>query len=88
MNIFTKATLKNILDRKILSKEIHAYTLYDNKLHIKKSKRSKYTLDIEVLSEKLLIKLINKKIPDSNEINMSEYFIKEIRNVKLKELMM
>lgn len=86
MNLFDKALLLKTLDKKVSSSEIKNYILTGSKLHIKKSKRSKYTIDLDEVKPSVIIKVLSKKIPDVSVINIENYFKREIRNVKLNNL--
>jgi hypothetical protein len=86
MNIFTKIRIKNILDQKVILKEIKSYQILDSKIFIKKSKRCQYTIDLTGLSDSSLVRLLQKKIPDPGIINTANFFIREIRNLKLNTL--
>jgi hypothetical protein len=86
-NIFIKAKIKSLLDSKINSGEIKFYTLNENTLHIKKSKRTKFSLDITGLSDDILIRILTKKIPDASTINISDFYKRELRNLKIAKLM-
>ena len=86
MNLFDKALLLKTLDNKVNSSEIKNYILTGGKLHIKKSKRSKYTIDLDEVKPSVIIKVLSKKIPDVSIINIEDYFKREIRNVKLNNL--
>lgn len=86
MNLFDKALLLKTLDNKVNSSEIKNYILTGSKLHIKKSKRSKYTIDLDEVKPSVIIKVLSKKIPDVSIINIENYFKREIRNVKLNNL--
>lgn len=86
-NIFVKAKIKSLLDSKINSGEIKFYTLNENTLHIKKSKRTKFSLDITSLSDDILIRILTKKIPDASVINISDFYKRELRNLKIEKLM-
>lgn len=86
-NIFVKAKIKSLLDSKINSGEIKFYTLNENTLHIKKSKRTKFSLDIKELSDDILIRILTKKIPDASVINISDFYKRELRNLKIEKLM-
>ena len=86
MNLFDKALLLKTLDNKVNSSEIKNYILTGSKLHIKKSKRSKYTIDLDEVKPIVIIKVLSKKIPDVSIINIENYFKREIRNVKLNNL--
>ena len=85
-NIFIKAKIKSLLDSKVSSGEIKFYTLNEKTLHIKKSKRSKFSLDITVLSDDILVRILAKKIPDPSFINISDFYKKELRNLKIENL--
>jgi hypothetical protein len=85
-NIFIKAKIKSLLDSKVSSGEIKFYTLNEKTLHIKKSKRSKFSLDITVLSDDILVRILTKKIPDPGLINISDFYKKELRNLKIANL--
>lgn len=86
MNIFLKSQIKNSLDRKVNSDEIRSYQLTDTSLHIRKSKRAKYTIDLVGLPSNIIVRLLSKKIPDPGTINTGDFFKREIRNLKLNEL--
>jgi len=83
INLFTKATILNSLQDKVKLKEIRSFQY----LHIKKSKRSNYTIQLDSLPQNILIRLLKKKIPDPGIINTSDFFKIEIRNLKLKSLL-
>lgn len=87
MNLFTKSKIVKSLDIKVETKEIKSYQLSDTKLHIQKSKRSKCTIDMSGLPGHILIRLLQKKIPDPGLMNTGDFFKKEIRDLKLKELL-
>ena len=82
-NIFVKAKVKSLLDSKINSGEIKFYTLNEKTLHIKKSKRCKFSLDITGLSDDILVRLLVKKIPDPSIINISDFYKRELRQLKI-----
>jgi len=86
-NIFIKAKIRSLLDSKINSGEIKFYTLNEKTLHIKKSKRTKFSLDITGLSDDILIRILTKKIPDASVINISDFYKRELRNLKIEKLM-
>jgi len=86
MNIFTKAKIKSLLDSKINNGEIKFYNFNENTLHIKKSKRSKLSLNISGLSDDILIRILTKKIPDSGIISISDFYKKELRNLKIQKI--
>lgn len=86
MNLFLKSQIKKILDYKLETGEIKSYQLYDSKIHIRKARRSKYTIDISGLPGHLIIRLMQKKIPDPGKTNTETFFKREIRELKLKEL--
>ena len=85
-NIFIKAKVKSLLDNKINSGEIKFYTLSEKTLHIKKSKRSKFSLDITELSDDILVRVLTKKIPDPSIINVSDFYKIELRNLKIEKI--
>ena len=87
MNLFLKSQLKKSLDYKVETKEIKGYQLFDTKLHIQKSKRSKFTIDMSGLPGHILIRLLQKKITDPGQINTGDFYKKELRDLKLKELL-
>lgn len=78
MNLFDKALLLKTLDNKVNSSEIKNYILIGSKLHIKKSKRSKYTIDLDEVKPSVVIKILSKKIPDVSVINIESYLKREI----------
>jgi hypothetical protein len=53
---------------------------------IKKSKRCGHTITFDQLEDYSLIRLVQKKIPDPGVLNTSEFFKREIRDLKLKNL--
>lgn len=85
-NIFIKAKVKSLLDNKVNSGEIKFYNLNENTLHIKKSKRSKFSLDITGLSDDILVRILTKKIPDPSVINVSDFYKRELRNLKIEKI--
>ena len=85
-NIFIKAKIKSLLDNKINSGEIKFYNLNEKTLHIKKSKRSKFSLDITELSDDILVRILTKKIPDPSVINVSDFYKIELRNLKIEKI--
>ena len=85
-NIFIKAKIKSILDDKVSSGEIKFYSLSKKTLHIKKSKRSKFSLDITGISDDILVRVLTKKIPDPNIINVSDFYKRELRSLKISNL--
>jgi len=85
-NIFIKAKIKSILDDKVGSGEIKFYSLSKQTLHIKKSKRSKFSLDITGMSDDILVRVLTKKIPDPGVINVSDFYLRELRNLKITNL--
>jgi hypothetical protein len=74
------------LDTKVQTIEIKSYQLSESKLFIQKSKRSKCTIDMTGLPGHILIRLLQKKIPDPGQINTADFFKKEIRDLKIKDL--
>jgi|688.fasta_scaffold28048_6 hypothetical protein len=88
MNIFTKSKIKKSLDSKVETKEIRSYQLTENKLHIQKSKRCKHTIDMTGVPDHILVRLLQKRIPDPGIQNTGDFFKKEIRDLKIKNLIM
>ena len=87
MNIFTKTKIKEILNRKMGSKEIISYKLTDEDLLIsiltKRKKRTiKYKVNRSLVSDEELLKILYRKIPG----NIEYHFKIEIRNVKIRRL--
>ncbi len=87
MNIFLKSQIKTSLDRKVKNEEIRSYQLTETTLHIRKSKRAKHTIDLVGLPANVIVRLLSKKIPDPGVMNTGEFFKREIRNLKLNELL-
>ena len=87
MNLFLKSQIIKSLDYKLKSEEIRGYQLTENALHIKKSKRCKHTIDLIGLPGHILIRVLNKKIPDPSIMNTGDFFKREIRNLKLNEIL-
>jgi len=86
MNKFTKSKIKSTLDYKVSVREILSYQLTETSLYIKKSKRCGHTITFDQLEDYSLIRLVQKKIPDPGVLNTSEFFKREIRDLKLKNL--
>lgn len=86
MNLFLKSKIVKSLDTKVQTKEIRGYQLTETKLLIQKSKRSKCTIDMTGIPGHILIRLLQKRIPDPGQMNTTDFFKKEIRDLKLKEL--
>lgn len=84
MNLFTKATIEKILIKKVLTKELKNFRIYDNKIFIQKSKRSNVTIDTQTLIEDDIIKLIIKKTPDVNRKNIKDFYKQEINGLNQK----
>jgi hypothetical protein len=87
MNIFTKTRLKEVLNKKIGTKEIVSYKLTDEFLHLniltKRKKRTiNYKLDRNLVSDDELLKILYRKIPG----NIEYHFKIEIRNVKIRRV--
>ena len=87
MNIFTKTKLKEVLNKKLGTKEITSYKLSDKDLCItiltKRKKRTvKYKVDRSLMSDEELLKILYRKIPG----NIDYHFKMEIRNVKIRRL--
>ena len=84
MNLFTKATIEKILIKKVLTKELKNFRIYDNKIFIQKSKRSNVTIDTQTRIEDDIIKLIIKKTPDVNRKNIKDFYKQEINGLNQK----
>jgi hypothetical protein len=87
MNKFTKSKIKSTLDYKVSVREILSYQLTDTSLYIKKSKRCGHTITFDQLEDHLLIRLVQKNIPDPGILNTSEFFKRELRDLKIKNLL-
>lgn len=87
MNKFTKSKIKSTLDYKVSVREILSYQLTDTSLYIKKSKRCGHTISLSHVEDHILVRLIQKKIPDPGVLNTSEFFKREIRDLKIKNLL-
>lgn len=85
-NIFAKAKIESLLNSKISSGEIKFYKMGKDSLHIKMSKRCKYTLDTSNLSDDIIVRLLVKKFPNPSAINLSDFFKRELRNLKIQEV--
>lgn len=86
MNIFLKAQVTKYLEAKVAQSEIRSYSLNENKLHIQKSKRCKHTLDIKNIPGHILIRLLQKRIPDPSITNTGDFFTRELRELKIKDI--
>ena len=87
MNIFTKAELTRTLTIKVKEGEIKNFSLTDTHLRIQKSKRTGFTFDLSKFSDKVLIRLVKKKIPNPSFQNIEDFYKQEIRNIKLLEIL-
>lgn len=87
INLFTKAQILKSLEYKVSTKEIKSFVLSKNSLNIKKSKRCNHTIYLDSLPPHILIRLLNKKIPDSSIISISDFYKKEIRQLKLDSIL-
>ena len=85
-NIFARAKIEPLLNSKIVSGEIKFYQVGKDSLHIKISKRCKYTLDTSNLSDDIIARLLVKKFPNPSVINLSDFFKRELRNLKIQEI--
>lgn len=83
MNLFIKTKIESILDDKLKSGEILFYKLTDKSLHIKKSRRSKTTLDIDGISAPILARLLVKKFPNPQDQNLTQFFKVELRELQI-----
>jgi len=86
MNLFTKSKIISILEDKVNTGEIKFYKLSDSSLHIKKSKRTNITISTDKLSDDILVRLLVKKIPDASVINISDFYKRELRQLKISNL--
>ncbi len=86
MNIFTKAEITRTLSIKVKDGEIKSFSLTDTHLRIQKSKRTGFTFELNKFSDKVLIRLIKKKIPNPSVQNIADFYKSEIRNIKLLEI--
>lgn len=80
MNIFTKAELKRILSNKIKDGEIKNFCLTNLYLHIQKSKRTSFTFKLNNISEKNLLKIVQKKTPNPSIKNIKDFYISHLKN--------
>ncbi len=87
MNIFTKADITRTLTMKVKEGEIKNFSLTDTHLRIQKSKRTGFTFELDKFSDKVLLRLIKKKIPNPSVQNITDFYIQEIRNIKLLEIL-
>jgi len=86
MNLFTKSKIISILEDKVSTGEIKFYKLSDSSLYIKKSKRTNTTLCTTNLSSDILVRLLVKKIPDASIINITDFYKKELRQLKISNI--
>lgn len=87
INLFTKAQILKSLEYKVSTREIKSFALNKTSLNIKKSKRCNHTIYLDSLPPHILIRLLNKKIPDSSIISISDFYKKEIRQLKLDSIL-
>ncbi len=87
MNIFTKADITITLTMKVKEGEIKNFSLTDTHLRIQKSKRTGFTFELDKFSDKVLLRLIKKKIPNPSVQNITDFYTQEIRNIKLLEIL-
>jgi hypothetical protein len=87
MNIFTKAEITRTLTVKVKDGEIKSFSLTDTHLRIQKSKRTGFTFELSKFSDKVLIRLVKKKIPNPSVQNIGDFYKAEIRNIKLLEIL-
>jgi hypothetical protein len=83
MNLFIKTKIESILDDKLKSGEILFYKLTDKSLHIKKSRRSKTTLNIGGISAPILARLLVKRFPNPQDQNLTQFFKVELRELQI-----
>jgi hypothetical protein len=81
MNIFTKADITRTLTIKVKEGEIRSFSLTDNHLRIQKSKRTGFTFKLNKFSDKIILKLIKKKIPNPSFQNIEDFYKKEILKI-------
>jgi hypothetical protein len=86
MNIFTKAEITRSLTIKVKEGEIKNFSLTDTYLRIQKSKRTGFTIKLKDISEKALIRLVKKTTPNPSVENIENFYKKEIRNIKLSQI--
>jgi|688.fasta_scaffold1690656_2 hypothetical protein len=87
MNIFTKAEITRALTIKVKEGEIRSFLITDTHLRIQKSKRTGFTINLSELSDKSLIRIIKKTTPNPSIENIENFYRKEIRNIKLIEIL-
>jgi hypothetical protein len=97
MNIFDKANINSILDAKLNTHEILAWRSEGNKLHLKiltgatgRKNKKKYFFDFEFditnIGTKDLVMLLSKKISATSPEQLKEFWKKELREVKIRNL--
>lgn len=74
MNNFTKSKIKEVLDRKVSNHEIWYYCLYPNKIYLRKSSRSGCSIPTDNIPPDVLLRFLQKRIPDPEKINTKDYF--------------
>jgi hypothetical protein len=87
MNIFTKADITRTLSIKVKEGEIKSFSLTDTYLRVQKSKRTGFTFELNKFSDKVLLRLIKKKTPNPSVQNIKDFYVQEIRNIKLLEIL-
>ncbi len=87
MNIFTKAEITRALTIKVKEGEIKSFSLTNTHLRIQKSKRTGFTFQLDNFSDKVLTRLIKKRIPNPSIQNIKDFYTEEIRNIKLLEIL-
>ena len=87
MNIFAKAEITRTLATKVKEGEIKYFSLTDTHLRIQKSKRTGFTFELCQFSEKVLLRLIKKRTPNPSVQSIQDFYTKEIRNIKLLEIL-
>jgi hypothetical protein len=81
MNIFKRAEVIRILQLKVEEGEIKSFSLGDNYLHIKKSKRTGFTIKFDQISQQNLVTLLKRKTPNSNVQNISDFYTFQIKRI-------
>ncbi len=81
MNIFTKAEITRTLTIKVKDGEIKNFSLTNTHLRIQKSRRTGFTFKLNKFSDKIILKLIKKKIPNPSFQNIEDFYKKEILKI-------
>lgn len=81
MNIFKKAEVIRILKLKVEEGEIKSFSIGNDYLHIKKSKRTGFTIKFNQISQQNLITLLKRKTPNPDVQNISDFYKTIIQNL-------